>query len=188
VIVIFKEIVMARQARGNEILDKAKELLSKTNNADELRRLQAVIFPLNYGMSTIETAEAIGRGTTWTTNARNDFIKSGGELKKEPVRTRNRAHLTKDEEAAFLKPFIEGVRKGEILVVSLIHEALETHLGHKVAKATTYNLLHRHGWRKLASDKRHVSANPAAQEEWKKNFQNKSAKSKKAGKDQVRSG
>jgi Winged helix-turn helix len=32
--------------------------------------------------------------------------------------------------------------------------------------------LHRHGWRKLAPDKRHPKSDPQAQEEWKKNSRN----------------
>ncbi|WP_425286994.1 winged helix-turn-helix domain-containing protein [Nitrosomonas communis] len=31
-------------------------------------------------------------------------------------------------------------------------------------------MLHRHGWRKLAPDKRHPKADVLAQDEWKKNF------------------
>jgi hypothetical protein len=46
-----------------------------------------------------------------------------------------------------------------MLVVSVIHNALEQHLGRKVALASAYNLLHRHGWRKLVPCKRNVQAN-----------------------------
>ncbi|MDR0250284.1 MAG: winged helix-turn-helix domain-containing protein [Burkholderiales bacterium] len=38
-----------------------------------------------------------------------------------------------------------------------------------MALSSVYNLLHRHGWRKLAPDKRHPKSDPQAQEEWKKN-------------------
>jgi hypothetical protein len=56
------------------------------------------------------------------------------------------------------------------------------------ATATAYNLLHRHGWRKLAPDKRNVAADVQAQEEWKKNCPNVLPESKKNGKGQVRLG
>lgn len=72
------------------------------------------------------------------------------------------------DEAEFLAPFLETARCGGVLVVSGIHRALEEHLGHDVALATAYNLLHRHGWRKLAPDKRHIDADVQAQEDWKK--------------------
>ena len=76
--------------------------------------------------------------------------------------------MTVDEENSFLEPFLDKARSGGILVVREIHIALEKHLGRKVARASTYNLLHRHGWRKLAPDKRHIEADIHVQEEWKK--------------------
>jgi transposase len=96
--------------------------------------------------------------------------------------------MTKDEETAFLAPFFENARQGGILVVSVIHNALEQHLGRKVALASAYNLLHRHGWRKLAPDKRNVAADIQAQEDWKKNSPTVLRTSKKSGSDPVPSG
>jgi len=145
---------MGRPARGEEFLEKAEKLLAKVTKADELRVVMAVILPLVNGMSILETARAIGRSPRWVTSARNAFIRNGGMLKEPAQKVRNRAHMTKDEEAAFLEPFFDHVRQGGILVVSEVHKALERHLGHKVALASTYNLLHRHGWRKLVPDKR----------------------------------
>ena len=172
---------MARPPRGQEVLEKAQELLAKATKADELRILQAVVFPLANGMSTQETARAIGRSPRWVTSARNEFIRNAGMLKTTPKTIRNRAYMTKDEEAAFLAPFFESARCGGILVAGVIHNALKQHLGHKVALASTYNLLHRHNWRKVVPEKRHVQADIEAQEDWKKNSPNSSRKSKKRG-------
>jgi transposase len=69
-----------------------------------------------------------------------------------------------------------------VLVVSGIKQALDKRLGRKVALSSVYNLLHRHGWRKLAPDKRHPKADVAAQEEFKKNSKTPSRKSTKSGK------
>ena len=176
---------MARPARGQDVLEMAQSLLAKATEADELRTLQAVVFPLAYGMSTREAAQAIGRSPRWITSARNTFIRNAGVVKKTSKEIRNRAHMTKDEEAAFLAPFFENARQGGILVVSGIHRALEQHLGRELALATAYNLLHRHGWRKLAPDKRNVKADIQAQEEWKKNSQSASRTSQKNGIGQV---
>jgi len=76
--------------------------------------------------------------------------------------------MTNDEEQAFLAPFFESARCSGVLVVGVIRNALEQHLGPKVALASAYNLLHRHGWRKLVPYKRHVQADIQAQEDWKK--------------------
>jgi transposase len=160
---------MARLPRGGDLLEKAQGLLPGAKDANELRTLQAVVLPLANKMSVQETAAAVGRSARWTTEARNKFISARGEPGEPRPKMRSRAYLTEAEEAAFLEPFIEGALRGEVLVAGEIHRALEARLGHGVAKATAYNLLRRHGWRKVAPDKRHVSADPEAQEEWKKN-------------------
>ena len=81
---------------------------------------------------------------------------------------RRRENMSKDEEATFLTPFVDKAAAGGILVVTEIRQALEAYLGRKVALASVYNLLHRHGWRKLAPDKRHHKADVEAQDDWKK--------------------
>jgi len=172
---------MARPARGQDVLEMAQKLLAKATEADELRTLQAVVFPLAYGMSTQETARAIGRSPRWITSARSAFIRNIGIVKQTSQGVRNRAYMTKDEEEAFLAPFLENAQQSGILVVSGIHTALEQHLGRRVALATAYNLLHRHDWRKLAPYKRNVKTDIQAQEEWKKNSPSASRKSQKSG-------
>lgn len=161
--------MMARLASGREVLDVAKEALQTTKSADELRICQAVIFPLERGMSIAEAAACIGRSTRWTTQNRTAFIKAGGFVKKDRPGGRKRQNMTIEEEKAFLEPFFEKAKVGGILVVAEIHRALEERLGRHVALASTYNLLHRHDWRKLAPDKRHVNSDVEAQDNWKKN-------------------
>jgi Winged helix-turn helix len=67
-----------------------------------------------------------------------------------------------------LAPFLDRARSGGILVVGQVKSELEARLGRPMALSSVYNLLHRHGWRKLAPDKRHPQSDPAAQQEWKK--------------------
>lgn len=160
---------MARIASGMEALDVAKELLRITKSANELRICQAVIFPLEEGMTIAETAACIGRSTRWTTRNRVAFIRAGGFVKKNRPGGRKRQNMTIDEERAFLEPFFDKAQKGGILVVGEIHKALEERLGRHAALASTYNLLHRHNWRKLAPDKRHIDSDTEVQDNWKKN-------------------
>ena len=178
---------MARPSSGKEMLLLAQKQLAKASDANELRILQAVIFPLAYGFSTQKTALAIGRSPRWVTTARNDYIKHLGTIHTEVKKIRNNAHMSIIEEAEFLAPFLEKARCGGILVVNDIHRALEKHLEHKVALATAYNLLHRHGWRKLAPNKRNIAADLQAQEDWKKNCRIDLPKSKRNGTSQGRS-
>jgi transposase len=163
---------MAPKAKGQSVLEIAKSLMAKAMTANELRICQAVIFPLEYGMTTRQTASCIGRSVGWTTRNRNAFIKAGGFVKNPRPGGRKRANMTVGEEKDFLEPFLEKARVGGILVAGDIHRALEERLGRKVALASAYNLLHRHNWRKLAPDKRHVNADLEAQADWEKNSPN----------------
>jgi len=163
---------MARKAKGWEVLEKAKEMMIKARTANELRICQSVIFPLECGMSTEQTAACVGRSISWTTRNRQAFIVAAGFAEKDRPGGRKRANMTVSEENAFLEPFFDKAKNGGILVVNDIHSALERHLGRKVALASAYNLLHRHGWRKIAPDKRNVQTDIHAQEEWKKNSRN----------------
>jgi hypothetical protein len=76
--------------------------------------------------------------------------------------------MSYEEEVAFLAPFLEKAAHGGILVVGEIKRELDARLGRRTALASAYNLLHRHGWRKLAPDRQHPKASSEAQEEWKK--------------------
>ena len=164
---------MARPPRGREVVEQAKVCLAKAKTAEELRQAQAVLLPLVFGLSLQQTAEAIGKSLRWTTQLRGEFIRRGGPRSGgKPSRGgRYRQNMTLEQEADFLAPFFEEAKAGGILVVSQIKNALEARLGRNVALASAYNLLHRHGWRKLAPDKRNPKTDAAAQEEWKKNFQ-----------------
>lgn len=162
---------MARPASGQEVLVQAKEAIAKARSVEELRQAQAVVLPLAYGLSLPQTAEAIGVSVGWACRLRRRFarIAHGEEAAKPPRGGRRRENLSRDEEAAFLQPFFEQAQGGGVLVVNTIKQALEQRVGRKVALSSVYNLLHRHGWRKLAPDKRHPKTDVVAQEQWKKN-------------------
>lgn len=177
-------IVMARVASGKEVLEQAKDLLANSRTIEELRRAQAVVLPLEFGLSMKQTATATGVSVGWACQLRMRFIRNGGmrETGKPARGGRRRENLSREEEVAFLAPFIEKASAGGILIVSEIKQALDARLKRKTSLAATYNLLHRHGWRKLAPDKRHPKADVLAQDEWKKNCEIPSQKLTSSGK------
>jgi len=180
---------MARKARGQDKLEVAKAYLSKAKTAGALRQAQAVVFPLAYGMSLEKTAEAIGVSPGWACQLRNRFIKEGKIIEMDkPLRGgRRRENMTIEEEKEFLLPFFEKAKSGGILIVNDIKNAMDRRLGRQVALASVYNLLHRHGWRKLAPDKRHPQSDVIIQEAWKKNSLKPLPKSTKHGQGRDRS-
>jgi transposase len=81
---------------------------------------------------------------------------------------RRNEYLSKDEEVAFLAPFIERAAQGEIVTAKLIKAAFEQRLGHEVDESTVYRLLQRHRWRKVMPRPIHPEADLKAQESFKK--------------------
>lgn len=175
---------MGRRASGSELLEVAKVTLTKARTVEELRQAQAVVLPLEFGLSLEQTAQAMGVSVGWACQLRTRFVRAGGApgASRAMRGGRRRENMTRDEEAAFLAPFFEKAKVGGILIVGEIKQALDVRLGREVALASAYNLLHRHGWRKLAPDKRHPKADVVAQEAWKKNSPTSSRKSPVNGK------
>lgn len=62
-------------------------------------------------------------------------------------------------------------KQGKVVIARTIRERVEKELGKKVSKDYTYDLLHRHGWRKISPRPRHPKGDPSLQEEFKKNYQ-----------------
>ncbi len=164
---------MARPPKGQDVLEQAMDALASAETVQELRSAQALILPLEFGLSLEKTARAIGVSKRWACTLRNRFarVTRGEEAPKEERGGRKRQNMTLEEETRFLLPFLDRAKEGGVLVVSSIHQELENRLGRKVALSSAYNLLHRHGWRKLAPDKSHTKSDAQAQEEWKKNSQ-----------------
>lgn len=174
---------MGRRASGGELLEQARACLAQAKTVEELRQAQAVVLPLELGLSLEETAKAIGVSVGWACQLRTRFVRAGGIPSCAHATRGGRRHenMTHDEEAAFLAPFFEKAKAGGLLVVGEIKRALDTRLGRKVALASAYNLLHRHDWRKLAPDQRHPKTDMATQEDWKKNSPTSSRKSTASG-------
>jgi len=163
--------VMARIARGVEVADQARAAIAVATTVEQLRQAQAVVLPLDHGLSLEATAAIIGLSVGWTSRLRNAFIRGDvvGDGSTPARGGRHHANFTPEQEIEVLKPFIDRARNGGILVVPEIKPLIEAALGRPMALSTVYNLLHRHGWRKLAPDKQHPKSDVQAQQDWKKN-------------------
>lgn len=56
---------MAGLARGKEVLEMAREMVARAETIEQLRQAQAVVLPLDFGLSMKQTAQAIGRSPEW---------------------------------------------------------------------------------------------------------------------------
>jgi hypothetical protein len=76
--------------------------------------------------------------------------------------------MTLSEEKALLVCFAKAAGAGELLNIHDLKAAYEQAIGHQTSNSTVYNLLARHGWRKLMPRPFHPKRNLAAQDAFKK--------------------
>ena len=89
-------------------------------------------------------------------------------LKPRPSGGRKRENMTLEEEKALLARFAKAAGAGEMLNIHDLKAAYEKAIGHETSKSTIYNLLARHGWRKLMPRPFHPRRDIAAQGAFKK--------------------
>jgi hypothetical protein len=163
---------MVRRACSSEVLERAKRLVVKARTVDELWQAQAALLPPEFGL-TLACWSAGPVSCAGAPSWLADSLRQTAPGRAVAVGE----NMTREEDATFLAPFFEKARVGGIFVVGEIKQALDVRLGRKVALASAYNRLHRHGCRKLAPDKRQRQADVAAPEAWKKDSPTSSAKS-----------
>jgi len=163
---------MARRPGGSEHIEAARQLLRTAKTAEELRLAQAVLLPLELGLSMEQTASAIGRsvGATCTMRTRFAAVREGRRPAPHSKHDlRNRATASLRQEARVLDEVLAGAAEGQVLVVPQLKPLIEQRLGKTLALSSVYRMLARHGWRKLAPDTKHPDGDPQAREQWKKN-------------------
>lgn len=146
---------MARKAGGTDQLASARALLRAAKTADELRTAQAVLLPLELGLSLQQTAQAIGRSIGATCNLRTRYCKMARTISKTPRpkhTLRNRANATLEREAQILDEVLAEAMRDGVVVVPPLKAKVEQRLGKPVALSTIYRMLARNGWRKLSRD------------------------------------
>jgi transposase len=89
-------------------------------------------------------------------------------LKPRPSGGRKRENMTLEDEKALLARFAKAAGAGEMLNIHDLKAAYEKAIGHETSKSTIYNLLARHGWRKLMPRPFHPRRDMAAQNAFKK--------------------
>src|ERR1700693_1594105 len=91
-------------------------------------------------------------------------------LKPKPCGGRQRQNMTIAAEQALLARFAKAAGAGEMLNIHDIKRAYEQAIGHETSNSTIYNLLDRHGWRKLMPRPFHPQRDVEAQNAFKKRF------------------
>lgn len=110
----------------------------------------------------------VGKGTVH--NLISNYNRFGPQVVEGVGRGgRRNSHLSREEEAEFIKPFVDMARKGQIVVGAQIGKILEERVGRPLHHSIIYRLLDRNGWRKVVPRPFHIDSKREAQEDFKKN-------------------
>ena len=144
---------MSRPASGDaEVLMSARKAIATARTVEQLRQAQAVVLPLDHGLSLADTARVIGVSPGWACQLRRRFMQGriAGSRDAPMAGGRKRQNMTEQEEREFLAPFFAQAATGGVLVVGQIKAALvpgrgalRAHLGRTPvlgAQATTTGL------------------------------------------------
>ena len=136
--------------------------------AEQRQRIQMVLLRES-GMTQPLIAAAMGVSLNTVNRAHMAYDQGGLEaLKPKPSGGRKRENMTLEEEKALLARFAKAAGAGEMLNIHDLKAAYEKAIGHETSKSTIYNLLARHGWRKLMPRPFHPRRDIAAQDAFKK--------------------
>ena len=132
------------------------------------RRIQMVLLRES-GMTQPVIAEAMGVSLSTVNRAHMAFDHGGLKgLKPKPTGGRQRENMTLAEERTLLARFAKIAGAGEMLNIHQLKAAYEKAIGHETSNSTIYNLLERHGWRKLMPRPFHPQRDLEAQHDFKK--------------------
>ena len=132
------------------------------------QRIQMVLLRES-GMTQPLIAAAMGVSLSTVNRAHMAYDHGGLKaLKPRPSGGRKRENMTLDEEKALLARFAKAAGAGEMLNIHDLKAAYEKAIGHETSNSTIYNLLARHGWRKLMPRPFHPRRDIAAQNAFKK--------------------
>lgn len=121
------------------------------------------------GMTQPVIAGAMGVSLSTVNRAHMAYDQGGIKaLRPKPSGGRKRENMTIAEEKALLTRFAKAAGAGEMLNIHDLKLAYERAIGHKTSSSTVYDLLGRHGWRKLMPRPFHPQQDIAAQNAFKK--------------------
>ena len=132
------------------------------------RRIQMVLLR-EEGLAQPAIAAAMGVSLSTVSRAHMAYDQGGIKaLEPQPCGGRQRENMTIAEEKALLARFAKAAGAGELLNIHDLKRAYEQAIGHATSNSTVYDLLARHGWRKLMPRPHHPKRDAEAQDAFKK--------------------
>lgn len=164
---------MARVSRAIAHLS-AEEVQQKIQSATNFRQQQKWLVVYNALVDprpAREIAKHTGTSLRTVHQVISDYNRLGAAAIETPGKGgRNNSYLSLEAEKEFLSGFTEQAVAGVATTATKIKQAFVELVGKEVDKSTIYRMLKRQEWNKRMPRPRHPSANPEAQEAFKKTF------------------
>ena len=158
------QIIKITSEQRAEIEKARKENRDKTVE----RRLNALLLRAE-GKTLAQIAEATGYHYAHVSSIISKYQRNGLEKIIKPKYGGNHRNISYEEEESVLAPFKAQAAKGQLVEVREIAEAYQRAVGHKIGEKYIYQVLARHGWRKVMPRSKHPkSADPEVVEASKK--------------------
>lgn len=151
--------------------DELKERMLNTKARAQFQRWQA-IYLIDIGLKAKNVSEYVGVAKETVNQWVFQYNHQGPEALVLQGRGGRRYGLASiEEEAKILEDLKDDAENGQIAGAFSIRKHVEKKIGKEVSKDYLYDLLHRHGWRKIVPRPEHPDIDNKSQEEFKKNFQ-----------------
>ena len=134
--------------------EQRREIRLKYSKARKLKDIKSyrhvvVLNMRRLGKTNAEIGEATGYNPQRVTEIVSDYVNKGMESVIGNKYTSHNRRMSYEEEGVFLEGFREEAEKGLLTSVTTILKRYEEKTGKESNTTTIYNLLARHGWRKL---------------------------------------
>ena len=167
--------VQMKRIKVADRLSAAELKLRMLNSKDiqEHKRWQALYIAKTKGLSAGEIADMIGV-SVYTINkwVYNYNHKGEQSIYSKPRGGNRTSFLSWEEEEELLQDISQRAERGLLVIVKTIKAEIESKIKHPVSKDYPYDLLHRHGWRRVVPRPKHPKQDPEQQVEFKKNSRN----------------
>ena len=150
--------------------DELRKRMIESESREQFQRWQA-LFMASKGLAAGKIAEYVG-STPGTVHQWIFHYNHGGPegFLLQGRGGRRFGLLSIEEEEALLAELRARAEQGGIVAAFAIRSQVEGKAGKRVSKDYLYDLLHRHGWRKVMPRPKHPKAKKEEQAEFKKNF------------------
>lgn len=155
-------------------LKTIKQSLKNAKSVQEYRHAHVLYLRGHFGKTIQEIAQITDYSRQRVDTIIGDYFKQGVDILKAADKPRKRkwGNMTLEEEKAFIFGYLEKAKNGEIIETGALQKSYEKIIGKETSSSVIYNILHRHGWRKIAPRPTHPNKNSEKATAFKKTLAN----------------